>query len=394
MAEACYKPEYLPASFKGVAFETIDASSEHGRRGAEGEFPFSDSTAYADLGRKIRRYTIRGRFASNSHLASSQALIAVCEAPGPGILVHPTRGAVSVACTQLSVSDNVMEEMGVTYVDLEFVEANLFGNGLAFGASIFGIGLTAIFEAIGAAFVDQYDIENTRFYRIRDIQQTTSERMAAIKREFERFHARNPTLQGWNAINTMGDIVDDPATIRNANDAFEAFKRADKTLAGVATGADKYEAFRRIANDAAVVSKLPQEAGATEDAVNSMARMLAVVNMVQAALETPVTSLYSALEQYDQVVQIIDEERSIARATCQDNLFLKLGEFETQAKTQLLKRAYGLPALVTYNFSKGVSSLIAAYEIYGDAKRFREIESYNVGYLPFHLGPTIQAPRS
>lgn len=394
MAEACYKPSYLPASYKGVAFEAMEATSEHGRRGAEGEFPFSDNPAYADLGRKIRKYTIRGRFAQNSHIAGAEALIAACETLGPGILVHPTRGALSVACTQLSVTDNVMEEMGVTYVDLEFVEANLFGNGLAFGASIFGIGVTAIFEAIGAAFTDQYDIENVRFYRVRDIQKTVSDRMAAIKREFERFNARNPTLTGWNAINTMGDIVDDPSTIRNANDAFEAFKRAGRTLAGVATGAEKYEAFRRIANDAAHVSDLPQEAGTTQDAVNSMARMLAVVNMVQAALETPVTNLLAALDQYDQVVQIITEELSIARATCQDSLFLKLRDFETEAKTQLLKRAYGLPALVTYNFSKGVASLIAAYEIYGDAKRFREIESYNIGYLPFHLGPTIQAPRA
>lgn len=394
MAEACYVPQYLPASYKGVAFEAMEATSEHGRRGAEGEFPFSDNPAYADLGRKIRRYTIKARFANNAHLASSEALIAVCETAGPGILVHPTRGAISVACAQLSVTDNVMEEMGVTYVDLDFVEANIFGNGLAFGASIFGVGLTAIFEAIGAAFTDQYAIENTRFYRIKDIHQTISDRMSDIKREFERFNARNPTAQGWNAIITMGDVVDDPASLRNSDAAFEAFKRAGRTLSGVATGAEKYEAFRRIANNAALVSNLPEEAGATQDAVNSMARMLAMVNMVQAALETPVSSLLAALDQYDQVVQIITEELSAARMTCQDSLFIKLREFETQAKTQLLKRAYGLPALVTYNFSKGVSSLVAAYEIYGDAKRFHEIESFNPGRWPYHLGPSIQAPRS
>jgi len=394
MAEACYVPQYLPASFKGVAFEAMEATSEHGRRGAEGEFPFSDNPAYADLGRKIRRYTVRGRFANNAHLASSDTLITVCETPGPGILIHPTRGAVFVACTQLSVTDNVMEEMGVTYIDFEFVEANLFGNGIALGGSIFGIGVTAIFEAIGAAFTDQYQIENVRFYRVKNIHQSVSDRMADIKREFESFNSKNPTQNGWYAINTMGDIIDDPASIRNSSDAFEAFKRATRTLSSIATGQEKYDAFRRIANNAALVSSLPEEAGSTEDAVNSMARMLAMVGMAQAALETPVTNLVEALAQYDQVVQIISEELAAARATCQDSLYIKLREFESQAKTQLLKRAYGLPALVTYNFSKSVHSLVAAYEIYGDAKRFRDIETFNTGKWPFLVGPTVQAPRA
>lgn len=394
MAEACYTPQYLPASFKGVAFDAMEATSEHGRRGAEGEFPFSDSPAYADLGRKIRKYTIKGRFATNEHLAASEALIAVCEAPGPGMLIHPTRGAIMVACSTASVTDNVIEEMGVTYVDLEFVEANLFGNGVSVGASLFSIGITAIFEAIGDAFSDQYQVENVRFYKVRDIQQTTSDRMNDIKREFERFNAKNPTLNGWNAIVTMGDIVDDPTLVRNASDAFEAFKRANRSLSEIATGQDKYDAFKRIANNAALVSTLPEEVGTTQDAINSMARMLAMVNMVQAALETPIDNLPAALDQYDQVVQIIDEELSAARATCQDSLFIKLRAFDTEAKTALLKRAYDLPALITFNFSKHVHSLVAAYEIYGDAKRFKEIESYNSAKWPFLLGPTIQAPRA
>ncbi|RPH73630.1 hypothetical protein EHM76_05065, partial [bacterium] len=43
--------DYVPASFKGVQFYCVDADVEGGRRGAEGEFPFGEETAYADLGR-------------------------------------------------------------------------------------------------------------------------------------------------------------------------------------------------------------------------------------------------------------------------------------------------------------------------------------------------------
>jgi prophage DNA circulation protein len=394
MAEGCYVPRYIPASFKGVPFEAMEAGSEHGRRGAEGEFPFGENTAYADLGRRIRRFTVKARFVRNTHVADASALIAAVESYGPGMLVHPTRGAVMVACPKLTVTDNVLEEQGVTYVDMEFVEGNQFGSGISFGGTLFGLGLSAIFEAIGASFYDQYAIESVRFYRVRDIQSTLSNRMEAVKQEFETFNARNPTLEGWNAIATMQDIVDDPAIIRNKEDAFNAFKRAMRSIANIATGDAKYEAFRRISNSAATVSDFPAEVGQTQDAVNVMVRLLAMVNMVQAALETEVKNLSEALDQYDAVVQIIDEEKAAARFTCQDDLFIRLGEFETDAKTALLKRAYGLPALVTYNFSKAVHSLVAAYEIYGDAKRFREIETYNTPSQPFRVGPAVVAPRA
>lgn len=394
MAEECYVPKYFPASYKGVAFDAMEVSSEHGRRGAEGEFPFGENTAYADLGRKIRRYTLKARFPNNEHIASASALIAVCESFGPGLLMHPTRGVVTVACTKLNVTDNVLEERGVTYVDLEFVEANIFGTGIALGGTIFGLPITPIYEAINAAFVDQYQIDSVRYYRVRDVQGAISDRMDTVKKEFERYNANAPTLEGWQAIATMQNIIDDPASVRNADDAFQAFKRSMRTLAGVSTGDSKYASFKRIANDAARVSALPGEAGTSEDAVNAMVRMLAMVNMVQAALEAKVTNLAEALDQYDAVVQIISEELTAARETCQDDLYLQLRAFETGAKTTLLKRAYGLPALVSFNFAKGVHSLVAAYEIYGDAKRFRDIETFNPSALPFIVGPKILAPRA
>src|SRR6187402_1835226 len=99
--------DYAPASFKGVAFYCTDADVEGGRRGAEGEFPFGEHTAYADLGRKIRVYHLTAMFREDDHVSDSQALFVVCESPGPGILVHPTRGAVMVACKSIKLSDKI-----------------------------------------------------------------------------------------------------------------------------------------------------------------------------------------------------------------------------------------------------------------------------------------------
>ena len=87
MAIGCYNPDenYLPASFKGVPFEALEVTSQHGRRGAQGEFPWGENTAYVDLGRSIRTYSISGRVSDNNHIAMANALAAAVETPGAGI---------------------------------------------------------------------------------------------------------------------------------------------------------------------------------------------------------------------------------------------------------------------------------------------------------------------
>jgi len=110
--------DYVPASFKGVQFVCTDADIEGGRRGAEGEFPFGENTAYADLGRKIRVFHLTAAFREDDHVLDAQALFAACESPGPGILVHPTRGTHMAACRSVKVSDKVEEEAGLTTAEL------------------------------------------------------------------------------------------------------------------------------------------------------------------------------------------------------------------------------------------------------------------------------------
>ena len=73
--------DYVPASFKGVGFWCTEASIEGGRRGAEGEFPFGEDTAYADLGRKIRTFNLTAVFREDDHVGDASNPTAVCESP-------------------------------------------------------------------------------------------------------------------------------------------------------------------------------------------------------------------------------------------------------------------------------------------------------------------------
>ena len=146
--------DYVVASFKGVQFYCTDADIQGGRRGAEGEFPFGEETAYADLGRKIRVCNLTAAFREDNHVGDSYALFAACESPGPGILVHPTRGTFMAACKSVKISDKLEDTAGETIAELEFVEANPVGTGI--GGMLFGIISSALNTTSSASFQRDY----------------------------------------------------------------------------------------------------------------------------------------------------------------------------------------------------------------------------------------------
>ena len=85
----------------------------------------------------------------------------------------------------------------------------------------------------------------------------------------------------------------------------------------------------------------------------------------------------------------------VARSTCDDLRYLGIRDFMATAKKTLLVRAYELPPTVDYEFFGGISSLVAAYEIYNDSTRFAELETRNpTAQTPFNLGSRVTAVRA
>lgn len=391
MAEGCYKDLYLPASFKGVPFEAIEVTSEGGRRGAEGEFPFGEVTAYADLGRRIRVYTLTGRFVRNSHILDAALLIAACELPGPGPLLHPTRGLVFVACKSVKVTDDLLEGKGITNVSLEFVEANDWISGLNFGANLFGFALTGIFLVLTATFAASYHPKRVRFFRVQSVLNTSADAVRQVRDQFALVTAANRDVKVSRALADLDTVIEDPFTLRDTEVMSKALTLGMNAIDVYSGGTPKYQAMKTLANWSAKVSTQPGEAGETENAVYTMVRTLSAIYMAKAAMETSPETLDQAFVQYDEVMTVLSDETAIAKNACDNVLFLELRTLASQVQDALLNRAYNLPAIIQYNFSSSVSSLFAAYEIFGDAKRFKEIETRNTGGWPFSVGPIISA---
>lgn len=381
--------DYLPASFNGVQFHCIEATSEHGRRGAEGEFPFGEITGYADLGRRIRTYTLSGMLRDNDHVLQTALLIAACEIPGPGILVHPTRGVINAACRSISVRDNLEDEAGITYVDLEFVEGNIWPNGLSLVGSLLGLALGAIIGTSSTSFRSRYvprSVSPVRRWQVIDVGQNA---VLIVADQYERAIQTQNNYKKWQALSDLRNVQDDDVLASDPETMDQALSLGMAALATELDTENKFRTFKGFANWAARATSLPGSAGDAEDAVYSHVRIMAAAYMGQAATSTTYNRMNDAIADLDSIVAILDDESANARNRCDNELFLEIENFKIQVQTTLYERTYNVPRLVEYNFAGGVHPLVAAYSLYGDAKRHRELELRNVLDANGRMGPLV-----
>jgi prophage DNA circulation protein len=387
MARGGYCPQYQAASFKGFPIEAYDVDSgEHGRRAFEGEFVFANFSDSIDMGVKIRHYGMRARFVENNHLEQAMAFIAVCESPGAGFLVHPANGQVFAICTSAKLTNNLDESQGITEVDLQFVESG--GDfGLSFLGAAFGLNIAPIIEAARGLFERDYKRGNVRYLDLDRVSFAATHGIKSLQNWFLRGIASSSETKDWQAAAAFNDTLQLSATETNATKLFDDYENGARLVAQVTKPESRFTVFRSIANDNALGS-----ASQAESAVYSSVRMIAGAHMAQAAIENPGRTIDEGLAKYDAVMALLEQEALIARAACDNATFLAIRTFAADAGKQILSAAYGLPAMTKFNFNGGVHSLVAAYGIFGDAKRYQEIEANNAAYLPFLTGPTVIAP--
>ncbi len=126
-------PGCLPASFRGIGFFVPDASSEPGRRVAEHLFPGTDRAAYDDHGLLPNIVTLDGILVGDDYVAQARALEAAFERAGPGTLVHPWLGAMTVILVDPAEISFSAAELRVARFTASFTRIRASGFGGLFG---------------------------------------------------------------------------------------------------------------------------------------------------------------------------------------------------------------------------------------------------------------------
>ena len=120
-----YFDQLQQASFNGVPFVTKSNSTTVGRRTAEHIYPFRDQPWIEDLGRKARRYHIVGFLIGDDVISQRDDMQNALEYPGPGILIHPTYGRLTVTALDQCTFEEDMTHGRVIEMNLVFEESGL-----------------------------------------------------------------------------------------------------------------------------------------------------------------------------------------------------------------------------------------------------------------------------
>lgn len=117
-----------PASWRGVPFGVEAESSTHGRRKAIHEYPYRDSVWVEDQGKRAPGFKIRGFLVGDSAIygggdlaGQRRQMEAAAEASGLGVLVHPTKGRLTVDLLDLVIS-STWDEGNVVVLDFSFIQ--------------------------------------------------------------------------------------------------------------------------------------------------------------------------------------------------------------------------------------------------------------------------------
>ena len=94
-----------PGSWRGYGFVMTTAETRAGRRVAEHDYPYRDTIWAEDLGKLPRRFAFQAFLIGDDVYQQRDAMIAACEQPGEGTLVHPTLGPVQCVLLDFAATD-------------------------------------------------------------------------------------------------------------------------------------------------------------------------------------------------------------------------------------------------------------------------------------------------
>lgn len=395
-------PQLRRASFRGVPFEVTSSNLSIGRRTQTFEYPQRDDPFTEDMGRSKRTIRITAFVVGYDYIARMKRLIAACEKPGSGRLIHPWLGSMEVTPTDLSAP--VFESNRVASVSLTFVESGK----LQYPNALLDVGAKCLSAA--QLLVNAEFDEFVRTFDLSGAQDFVKEAVGLDLQGILNGETVRSICDAFDLADELATLSHDVITLAEGG-ADALFNRVLDTygLQGFASTVhawtDVSHRFRSLTQSSELNSAKPQAVASrttseriekANAAGQAMIRGLSVANMVVAASEigtsndrldasTPVqTAPYDDLIAVrNEILEAIDEE---SLKVSSDPIYEALCESRSAVYEAITQRAENQARLVSFKPSSVQPALVLAYDYYGDASREAEIVGRNKirhsGFVP------------
>lgn len=373
---ATWHTKLKTATFRGVAFGVTSSDLKGGRRTATFEFPGKDRPFVEDLGGRAQTHSVEAFVVGDDYMTDRDILMQALQVSGPGRLVHPYLGEITVQVTEWSVKES-QADGGMAVFSISFAETTeqpefpkVVENKVA---DIF----TTVDEAATAAGISAAGkiSGNSGVLAAMSVIRTAA---AAIRAKYA--FISSYVSQGDEFFRAVSEL----------EDATEAFARAPQTLAGQVqsifalirtTGDDLVAGSKNVLNFyVGVTAALDLLTFGTDSETDAALAVKAIFSSVIVGTAVKMASLadYETLAQADDTrEQIFDTIDELVLWVDDDDVFGSLLSIKILLAATVPPEGAVLKNIVQVEFPEAVPSLAASWSIYGDVSHEDEIIGRN-----------------
>ena len=396
-----------PASFRGVAFEVESHSESGGRRVELHEYPLRDTPYAEDLGKKAGKWQIEAFLVNgkSGYAERRDKLREALNASGPGTLIHPYLGELSVSVDGYSLKETTREGGYCTF-SISFVEA---GQPVEpdvekdTAANVLDKAEAAK-EAATAGFLDEYmplleDLEGlagkvpallseataflgTPLSILSRAQSAASSVLALPDRLASRLLGYLGTIRQLGGIATSGLKMNALTALlgkKSAGTASSWLVTSNGVIAGIVGKTSWPQAGGGSIGGGTPSPETPGVVASTvaNRAETPLIDLIAAGAVIEAAIESADADYGTADDALASRDAVIDAIEEVQRANCSDAVFTALSELAVAVNEDLTTRGAELPKLGSATLFMSMPALAASYRLYGDVGQADAIVARN-----------------
>jgi len=370
----------LPASFRGIPFDVDPSvSMTTGRHIARHEYIERELSTTQDMGRRQREWPIDAFVFGDSYQSKHDALLEALETKGPGLLIHPVYGyrLVAVGAVSIEIEPGGLARFSITFVEHDEppfpVVTRSPGAALTDAASTLKAASSADFGAFwdvaGAAFVAVQAAVSVRSL-VKRLRESILSPLTAIAGAVGNVSRAMDVMSNAaeSLVDTPGDVVTALDDILTAIGSFVPLE----AIVPIVAAAD------------ATTEPTPDAQQAADNAVHlqRLVDRLALANAATQILDVNFDSYDAAASARDSLA----DGFVTASETAAGDVFDALTEARGAMVADVTEQAADLPRVRTYTVDRLMSSILLAWELYGDPDRAYEITERNniahPGFIP------------
>jgi len=376
-ARSPWLEKYRPGSFRGVPFKVDSHSMKGGRRVAKHEFAQKDEGKTEDLGLVLKDFSLELYVLGDDYFAQRDALIDALDAEGPGELVHPYLGRITVQAGEYTLTETSQEgriaKFSVAFTragESKFPEAaaddvgNAISNASVMRQKSADAFSTALSVANQPAFVVQAGVDAVK-KGLTFLEKSVAKVTAPVA---------NLSYAISNAKALVATLIRTPAKlaaqIQSVFDTLKSeFENDPKTREKILSN------FKNIGDDYEdVITGTPSkdQMAANQHATLDFYRQESLANQADAAVEIDFDSVQAALLSRDDVITRLDDELDNAD---DDDLFQAIKDLQTSL-ARALPRA-GTTEILKVTPPATIPALVLSYSLFETLERENEIIDQN-----------------